>query len=63
VYIARVEKFVHFKKLQIALEDIEQLQAADREAELRPMIGNVAHDLKTPCCPQSPQRLRLLETL
>jgi len=30
------------------LEDIERLQAADRETELRHMIGNVAHDLKTP---------------
>jgi len=43
-----VEKFLEHRKLQIALEDIERLQAADRETELRHMIGNVAHDLKTP---------------
>eukprot|EP01038_Epipyxis_sp_PR26KG_P010192 gene10192-13710_t len=43
-----LEQFFTTEKLQTALEDNERLEKETRAAELRHMIGNVAHDLKTP---------------
>jgi len=48
VHLMRVDQFLQHRKLQVALHEIERIQAIDRETELRHMIGNVAHDLKTP---------------
>lgn len=41
------EMFLTARKLQTALDDNESMAAADRANELRHMIANVAHDLKT----------------
>jgi signal transduction histidine kinase len=41
------ENFIRNKRLQEALEENERIQQQDRAIEMRHMIGNVAHDLKT----------------
>jgi hypothetical protein len=51
MHLSHVENFIRHKKLQEALKENERIQQEDRATELRHMIGNVAHDLKTVSIP------------
>jgi len=46
-HLFRVGNFLTVKKLQETIEENKRMQEENRATELRHMIGNLAHDLKT----------------
>jgi signal transduction histidine kinase len=48
LHLSRVVSFLKYKQLQFTLAENKRMQDENRATELRNMIGNVAHDLKTP---------------
>jgi len=48
IHVFHIRNFLRYKKLQETLAENKRIQEENRAAELRNMIGNLAHDLKTP---------------
>jgi signal transduction histidine kinase len=48
LHLSHIASFLEYKQLQHTLAENKRIQEENRSIELRNMIGNVAHDLKTP---------------
>jgi len=48
IHLFHIHNFLRYKQLQEILADNKQMVEENRASELRNMIGNLAHDLKTP---------------